>query len=144
MKNFVAQLIKDMEEEFKNSPDTEFIYNCEDRTEIHTDVCCIKEWFDQYKEVMKKRYKRNSDDFEFPLNDECKHFTPRLNTIRELIACLYNLEGCGCGGLAHIVVDDNNIDDGSLQCVIDLCNEEENKDEEEAGLAKLICEEMLK
>lgn len=86
----------------------------------------------------------NGDNFVYPLPEICKYFTPHMNTIRELIACLYNLEGCGCGGLAHIVVDDDNIDDDSIKWVLEYCDEEENKDCTERGLVKLICEELLK
>lgn len=82
--------------------------------------------------------------FNFSIPDECKYFKPHLNTIRELIACLYNLEGCACGGLAHIVTDDNNIEDHHIQSVLEWCDEEENKDRTERGLVKLICEELLK
>lgn len=74
----------------------------------------------------------------------CKYFTPKLETIKKMISCLYDLDGCCCGGIAHIVVDDNNYDDSCLQYVIDECNKEENQDRQEVGLAKLICEEMLK
>lgn len=86
----------------------------------------------------------NADNWAFPIEDDCKYFNPHLNTIRELISCLYELEDCGCGGLAHIVVDDENIEDHHIQWVLDQCHKEENKDREEVGLVKLICEELLK
>lgn len=89
-----------------------------------------------------KGYK--GSDFDYPLFDECKYFVPRLNTIRELIACLYSLEGCACGGICHIVTDDNNFDDNDLDFVLKECDKEENQDREEIGLAKLICTELKK
>ena len=89
---------------------------------------------------LKGNYNRNLLD----VNIDCTYFTNRLITIAKLIECLYELEGCICGGLAHVVLDDDNFDDNSINFVLELCNQEENKDEEEAGLAKLICEELKK
>ena len=87
----------------------------------------------------------NAEAYTCPLYiTDCKHYKPHLETIRELISCLYNLDGCACGGLAHIVTDDNNIDDDDLQWVLEYCDREENKDRTERGLVKLICEELLK
>lgn len=74
--------------------------------------------------------------------DECKHYIPHLNTIRELISCLYQLEGCSTGGIAHVVVDDNNFKDHHLKFVIEECEKEPERTE--SGLVKLICEELLK
>jgi len=82
--------------------------------------------------------------FTYEISDTCKYYNPRLNMIRELIACLYSLEGCCCGGLCHIVTDDNNFRDEDLKCIINECDKEENKDRVEVPLCKLICEEMLK
>ena len=84
------------------------------------------------------------DDWEIRIMDYCKYYKPHLETIRELISCLYQLEGCCCGGLAHIVTDDNNIEDHHIQSVLEYCDEEQNKDRTERGLVKLICEELLK
>lgn len=89
-----------------------------------------------------KGYKGNQ--YCIPLDEDCKYYKPHMNTIRELISCLYELEGCCTGGLAHIVTDDNNIDDDDIQWVLDECDKEENKDRTERGLVKLICEELLK
>lgn len=83
-------------------------------------------------------------NFNIPFIDDCKYFIPRLNTIRELISCLYSLEGCACGGICHIVTDDNNFDDDDLDFVLKECEKEENQDREEIGLAKLICSELKK
>ena len=83
-------------------------------------------------------------NFSIEIYNNCKYYKPKIETIRALISCLYELDGCCTGGIAHIVVDDNNYEDHHLQFVIDECNKEENKDREEVGLAKLICEELLK
>ena len=84
------------------------------------------------------------DEFNYPLNNECKYYNPHLETIRELISCLYCLEGCCCGGLAHIITDDNNLEDHHIEWVLKYCDEDENKERTERGLVKLICEELLK
>lgn len=78
------------------------------------------------------------------INDICKYYNSHLETIRELISCLYNLEGCVCGGIAHVVIDENNIDDDDIDWLLNLCNEEEYKDREEVGLVRLIAEELKK
>lgn len=82
------------------------------------------------------------EEYDYLLTDNCKYYKPHLNTIRELISCLYQLEGCCGGGLCHIVTDDDNIDDESLLCVIEQAKA--NPEETESGLAILICEELLK
>lgn len=84
------------------------------------------------------------DDWGSKVYDECNYYNPRIPMIRTLISALYDIEGCVCGGIAHIVTDDDNFEDHHLQFVIDECNKEENKDRLEIGLAKLICEELLK
>ena len=75
---------------------------------------------------------------------KCKYYNKHLITINELISCLYNLEECECGGILHIVTDNDNLDDGSIKYCIEECYKEENKDREEIELAKLICNELLK
>lgn len=82
------------------------------------------------------------NDFDFEINDKCKYFSPKLNMIRELINCLIQIEGCINGGLAHIIVIDDNFKDEDIQTVLKNCNE--NPDRIEVGLVKLICEELLK
>lgn len=75
---------------------------------------------------------------------ECKYFIKRVNTIRDLIACLYDLDDGNCctGGLLHIVADDGNLEDHHIQFCLDECIK--HSEREEAGLGKLICEELLK
>lgn len=59
MENIVKEIIETIETEFKNSDDRNFEYKCEDGTVIGTDVICVKEWFDQYKDVLLRRYYNN-------------------------------------------------------------------------------------
>lgn len=82
------------------------------------------------------------DDLNAPIEDGCKYYKPHMNTIRELIACLYNLDGCCAGGLCHIITDDDNIDDPSLKTVI--IEAKKHPEATESGLSILICEELLK
>ena len=70
-------------------------------------------------------------------------YHPKMYIIVELIHCLYDQPDCGCGGLCHIVTDDDNIDDESLKFVIDWCKAEENSERIDKELSSLICELML-
>ena len=46
------------------------------------------------------------------MEDICKYYNPHFKTVQEYIKCLYNLEGCrDSGGLFHILLDDDNIED---------------------------------
>lgn len=72
----------------------------------------------------------------------CRHYNKHLDTIREYISCLYHLDGCGTGGLLHIVLDDGNLEDNHIQWCLEQC--EANPDQEEAEIGKLICKELLK
>lgn len=83
-------------------------------------------------------------DYSVEIFDLCKYFKPRIETIRKMISTLYDLDDCCCGGIAHVVIDDNNYQDHHLKYVISECSKEENQDREEIGIAKLICEELLK
>ena len=70
-------------------------------------------------------------------------YSPKMYIIIELIYCLYDQPDGACGGLCHIVTDDNNIDDYSLQFVIDECKKPEHNDAADKELSSLICELML-
>lgn len=83
-------------------------------------------------------------DWNTSINGDCKYYIERINTLRGLISCLYSLEGCCCGGLAHIITDDENFQDSHINWIRSICDEGQNKDREEAGLVKLICDEMIK
>lgn len=53
---------------------------------------------------------------------------PNMRVIAPLLSILYETLGEGCGGLAHVVVDDHNYNDLSIDYVIECCNEPQNKD----------------
>lgn len=76
--------------------------------------------------------------------NKCKYITPDSIIVCHMIEILYDdLEEC-CGGLAHIVADDNNLDDGSLITVIDECNKEENQNRHDVHVCKILCEALLR
>lgn len=72
----------------------------------------------------------------------CKYYNKHLETIRAYISCLYELEDCGCGGLLHVMIDDNNIEDSIVKWTLEQC--EQHPECEESELGKLICGEFLK
>lgn len=92
-------------------------------------------------ELKNNKYKFESSTY---INDNCKYYKRRLETIRQLISCVYELDGCVCGGMGHVVLDEDNIDDDTLKSVLKDCQSDEYKDREEAGLVELICKELLK
>lgn len=71
----------------------------------------------------------------------CEHYIQKIETIKEYINCLYAIKGCGTGGLLHILIDDDNIDDDSIMFCMKECIK--NPDEEESKLGRVICEEFL-
>lgn len=52
---------------------------------------------------------------------ECKFFNKRMKTLKEYCSCLYKLDGCGAGGLLHILLDDDNYLDDDIKWCIDQC-----------------------
>lgn len=78
----------------------------------------------------------------FKLKEEHKkYYHPKFIILSKLIHLLYDLPGCNCGGCCHIVVDENNIRDDDLKCVIKYCDE--NKDKIDSDISKLIATIML-
>lgn len=73
---------------------------------------------------------------------KCKYYDKHLDTIREYIGCLYNLEDCCTGGILHILLDDNNYDDDDILYCLNECIK--NPGKEESVIGKVICEEYLK
>lgn len=51
-----------------------------------------------------------------------------MKVIAPLLSTLYETLAESCGGLAHVVVNDHNYDDLSIDYVIEYCNEPQNKD----------------
>ena len=62
-----------------------------------------------------------------------------------LIDALYELPGCSCGGICHIVTDDDNVRDSDLSYVLGECyrNDSDWDDHIEKPLAALICKLFL-
>lgn len=61
-----------------------------------------------------------------------------------LIHALYELPGCGCGGIAHVLIDDENVTDDDIAWMM----EKVNSDDEwytgsiERDLVELLCREL--
>lgn len=72
----------------------------------------------------------------------CKYYTPHLETIKEYIGCLYRLDGCSSGGMLHVLLDDDNIDDDGILFCLQECLK--HPEREEAVIGRLICEEYLR
>lgn len=53
-KNLIEEIITTIEKEFENSNHTE--YRCVDDSVIHTDVGYVEGWFNEYKDILRKRY----------------------------------------------------------------------------------------
>lgn len=70
-------------------------------------------------------------------------YDSKMLVIGKLVDVLYELPGCGCGGLCHIVTDDGNVEDQHLNFVIESCDKAQD-DYLEKDVAKLICQLMLK
>ena len=72
----------------------------------------------------------------------CKHYKPIFRILHAYCKCLYELEGCGAGGMLHILLDDNNYEDRDIFYCLKLCFE--NPQEPESDLGIFICREMIK
>lgn len=70
------------------------------------------------------------------------YFHVNFYPVATLIQSLYEMKGCNCGGLCHIVVDKDNIYDDCLDSVLELCELEENKDREDTEICSAICKMM--
>ena len=76
------------------------------------------------------------------MKHKCKYYIPHLETIKAYIGCLYDIPECCSGGLLHILLDEDNLDnDDIFACLRECLNHPEK---EEAVIGKLICEEYLK
>lgn len=73
---------------------------------------------------------------------QCKYYHPHMETIMRYAGCLYRLKDCECGGLLHILLDDNNITDNDILFCLKNCLE--HPEREESRIGQLICEEYLK
>ena len=86
-------------------------------------------------------YRGSGWDHEF-IEGECVYYNSEVNTIRELINCLYQLPDCGTAGLGHILIEDENYRDEDIAWTIEQCKM--NPDKTEAGLVLLITEKLSK
>lgn len=73
---------------------------------------------------------------------KCLYFKPEWVALKTLCETLYKIDGCGAGGLLHIVLDDNNIENRHIHYCLDQCAK--NYYKPEANLGMLICYELLK
>lgn len=73
---------------------------------------------------------------------KCKYHKPHMDILKQYCTLLYTLDGCGAGGMLHIVLDDNNIDDDDIYYCLKECVHHPEKPE--AVLGTLICNEYLK
>ena len=76
------------------------------------------------------------------INFDNVKWSPFHIIIIRLVNCLYETDDCSCGGLGHVVIDDNNIDTDSINNCIKLCDE--NPDKAECELVKCIMTYLLK
>lgn len=76
------------------------------------------------------------------MKSNIKYYKPRMKTLLEYCKCLYQLEGCGCGGNLHILLDDNNIETDHILFCLNECIT--HPEDEESDLGILICKEYLK
>lgn len=67
---------------------------------------------------------------------------PNMPIVVQLVHNLYAINGCSCGGLAHVVLDDGNISMKDLDFTINFCDRPENLDRPERHLVKCIMEYM--
>lgn len=77
-----------------------------------------------------------------PMVKSCRYYDKHIDTIRSYINCLYSLEGCGTGGLLHIVTDDGNVEDKDILWCFDECSKHREKEEHMIGM--IICLELIK
>lgn len=77
-------------------------------------------------------------------NCKCKYVTPDSIFVYCAVRTLYDILEKHNGGLAHIVVDENNLDDDSIKCVLEECNKEENKHRDDTYICKVLCESLLR
>lgn len=70
-------------------------------------------------------------------------WNPKIPIIEGMIHTLYDQPCCSCGGLCHIVTDDDNIRDEDLKFVIEYCEREENASRPDKELSSWICQLLL-
>lgn len=76
--------------------------------------------------------------------ENCKYYNQNIEVISRYIDCLYNLPDCCCGGMLHIVTDDDNVEDDNLDWCFDYINKQENTNEVDKEIDELILKNMKK
>lgn len=73
---------------------------------------------------------------------ECPYVTTRMRTLLEYCKALCSLDSRSTGGMLHILLDDDKVDDESVIC----CLKEFllHPEREESNLGIIICHEYLK
>ena len=87
------------------------------------------------QESLKQRQESLIREFDKILEDAKK---PNIPTVQPLVDTYYRLLGNGCGGSLHIVLEDNNVQDSSVQ----FCIEWAKKDDDIYGV--LLGEVLLR
>lgn len=64
----------------------------------------------------------------------CKYYKPEMAILGKLCQELYSLPNCGAGGPLHILLDDNNYDDHSLEFCRKYCKEHSTGKEYEVAM----------
>lgn len=71
------------------------------------------------------------------------YYDPKMELLERLIHVLYKLPDCNCGGICHVITDDDNITDEVIKYVLEFAKEKNNESRIEKGLCELICNTML-
>lgn len=75
-------------------------------------------------------------------NIERVPYHPNMPICLMLTWTIYTLEGCSCGGLAHVVVSDENLNIACINATLADCGKPENKDRPERLLVGALMEYM--
>ena len=83
---------------------------------------------------------------------KCKHYKPYMDILKNIVRKYYRLEGCGCGGPLHILLDDGNYDINSIRFCMNVCFEAlADPEHDDLGYSKevyllgiMICKEYAK
>jgi hypothetical protein len=67
---------------------------------------------------------------------------PNIPICLMLTWAIYTLDWCSCGGMAHVVVDDENLDIACINATLADCDKPENKDRPERHLVVALMKYM--
>ena len=73
---------------------------------------------------------------------KCKYYKPYMDILKQYCELLYTLDGCECGGVLHILLDDDNLEDDHIYYCLKECVL--HSELPESNLGMLICNEYLK